>query len=214
LPEIHPPEDSDLHLAAEQIFTEQAQAIYRRVRLSRDATWILRGPLDLKVQDLEVLDQAKLILDASQGPIVLHVADRFVMGPGTELYGDSLNQGRVLILIGQGQANPQGFAERSLGLRRSRAQAMRDRLAGKSANTTTRPPQNYEFNWSARGQFFGMLYAPFSKVALPKDLRFQGLITAASIRLEAGAHLTCDTRALQAWTFADLETPPPTKRLP
>jgi hypothetical protein len=202
LPTSGPQGAADLNLSGGVTSTDQDHLAYGQVRVTAGATWILRGPLELQVRDLEVLDRATLIIDTAQGPVTLRVAERFIMDPSTQLLSDPSGLGKVLILVGQGQASlltPQGHKQsRSL----DQAQAMRDRLAGKSTTHAHTGKNDPEFSWRCSGQFYGLVYAPFSDIQLQYTLRFHGTLTGKSIQLDANTHVTCDERSLEAWQLS------------
>ncbi|MFT5200327.1 MAG: hypothetical protein ACI87O_003003 [Planctomycetota bacterium] len=203
LPTSAPQDAADLHLSGGFTSTDQVNIAYGQVRVTAGATWVLRGPLELQVRDLEVSDRATLIVDTAEGPVTLRVAERFIMDPSTQLFGDPNDLGKVLILVGQGQARLLTPLDRTQSRSLDQAQAMRDRLAGKSSIQAHTGKNHPEFSWRCSGQFYGLVYAPFSDIQLQHTLRFHGTLTGKSIQLDANTHVTCDERSLEAWNLSN-----------
>ncbi len=191
----------ELLMDSGQAATDEKAMAFHQVRISGDASWTLRGPLDLRIGDLQVLDRATLVLDTSGGPIALHVTGSFNMESGTTLSGDPGNMGQVVIAVGQGRPDLRESLQRVRDAEQNRVQAMRNRLLGKDSEAEMELEAETVLSWKGQGQFFGLLYAPYSKLHLSKELRFQGSMTGASIEFAEGSHATCDERALAAWAL-------------
>ncbi len=187
----------DFALASGQTATEGERSSFDRVHISGQATWTLRGPIRVQATELEVQDEATLIVDASRGPVIVQVTERWVMGPTSRLICETDTPGQVLFLVGEGQASASKRAQDDSEL--NQLAAMRARLAGESTQEESADTNAARFDLRCSGQFNGLLYAPFSQVTIPTGLRFRGTITAESIELEAGTHVTCDPRALRVW---------------
>ncbi len=187
----------DFTLASGQTSTEGERLSFDHVHISGQATWTLRGPICVQATELEIQDEATLIVDASQGPVIVQVTERWAMGPTSRLICETSTPGQVLFLIGEGQASASKRAQDDS--ERNQLAAMRARLAGESTQEESADTNAARFDLRCSGQFNGLLYAPFSQVTIPTGLRFRGTITAESIELEAGTHVTCDPRALRVW---------------
>ncbi len=199
LPAYDPQEAADFALTTGKVSSETGHLALGQVRIGGTSCWVLRGPMHLQATALEVTDQATLTVDTSQGPVIVQVTSRFTMGPGTRLEFEAGGSGQSMFLVGQGQAKLPTFSQRSN--EQSEIQAMRTRLAGRENNGNIGSGNGPVVDLRCSGQFHGLLYAPFSKVRIPTDLRFQGTLTAASIELGPTAHVTCDPRVLGAWNL-------------
>ncbi|MCP5023205.1 MAG: hypothetical protein GY930_15725 [bacterium] len=199
LPKYDPQEVADFTLTAGRVLSKTRHLPLGQVRIGGDSSWVLRGPIHLQATSLEFTDQATLIVDASQGPVIVHVTNQFAMGPGTRIEFAAGESGQSMFLVGQGQAKVPTLTQRSH--EQSEIDAMRTRLAGRNINGGIESGNKPVVDLQCSGRFHGLLYAPFSKVRIPTDLRFQGTITAASIELGSNAHVTCDPRVLGAWNL-------------
>lgn len=197
LPGYDPQDAPDFTLTTGKALANSSHLTLGQVRIGGNSTWVLRGPIHLQASSLEVTDQATLIVDASQGPVIVQVTERLAMGPATRMNSVASGPSQTMFLVGQGQAKSPKLIQKSH--EQSEVEAMRTRLAGESTDEPIGTENKTIVDLQCSGQFHALLYAPFSQVRIPTDLRFQGTITAASIELGPAAHVTCDPRVLDAW---------------
>lgn len=135
---------------------------YGEIRVGKKSTLVLRGPLQLSATRLRVEDKGKLEIDCASGPVELHVTDWLDLQNGSLLaFPDEDTRGLRLLVSAAGS---------------------RDRDGNGSIDAPVR--------FQASGSFFGSLYAPNARLALPHGFQLHGAVSAAILQLgdEAQVH--------------------------
>ncbi|HPF13836.1 MAG: hypothetical protein H6830_12125 [Planctomycetes bacterium] len=172
-------------------------AEFRRLEVARDAELTLVGPLELWLEQWLVRDQARIALDTSAGPVVVRVTDACRLGAETVWISKPEDRTRFALLVGSGTPwiDEAGLAPKSEA--DLRAEALRDRIKGDGSES--KPEIHVPLELLGSGAMYGLIYAPFSGLVLEADQPLTGALTAQSVELRAGAKITTDRRALQAW---------------
>ena len=135
---------------------------YGEIRVGKNSTLVLRGPLQLSAARLRVEGKGKLEIDCASGAVELHVTDWLDLQNGSQLvFPDEDTRGLRLLVSAAGS---------------------RDRDGNGSIDAPVR--------FLASGSFFGSLYAPNARLALPHGFQLHGAVSAAILQLgdEAQVH--------------------------
>lgn len=161
---------------------------YESIRVRGDSTLILRGPLTLVLNELDV--SGRLELDGSDGKIEVFVLHAFKMRNGSQLETTSPSPRAVGIFLG------------ALGNQRSRwsniasSRTTSRSWKGEGAEEVEAAPattsQGRPLILLAKGTFRGLLYAPFNNLKIPASLRVIGAVGARKVELAPGAQVTFD----------------------
>lgn len=138
------------------------------IRVGKNSTLVLRGPLQMSARALRVEDKGRVEIDSTSGPVELHVTDWLDLQSGSQW------------------SSPQ---EDTRGLRMYvSATGTRDRDNNGTADAPIR--------WQASGAFFGTLYAPNARLALPAGSSLYGSVAAGILQLgdKAAVHFDASLR--------------------
>jgi hypothetical protein len=136
---------------------------YGTLRVSERGTLVLRGPLELVVEELVVDPSATLLVETGEGEVELFVTAYF-----------GLEQGA---LVGEGSTRPDRF---SLVVTAGPSDRDGD---GRDDEPVT---------LAATGELHAMLYAPHARLVLPNGLELFGSIGGRQVELAAGARVHFD----------------------
>jgi len=137
---------------------------YGEIRVGKNSTLVLRGPLQLSTARLRVLDKGKLEIDCASGPVELHVTDWLDLHNGSKLaFPDEDTRGLRLLVSATGSRDRDG-------------------------DGAVDPPVRF----LADGTFFGSLYAPAARLALPRGFQLYGAAAAGILQLDDDAQVHFD----------------------
>ena len=154
---------------------------YDAIHVRSGETLRLKGPLTLVTDTLDV--SGRLEVDGSQGKVELFVLQTLRLEAGSELETLHRRPQRFGLFLG------------NLGQVGSDYQT----LAGSSASL---PPAGRKpdeaLRFQPRGTFYGLIYAPFSDLSLPADLRLFGAVVARRLTLAPQARVSLDRDLLSS----------------
>jgi hypothetical protein len=147
------------------------------IRVGKNSTLVLRGPLQMSANALRVESKGRIEIDSTSGPVELYVTDWLDLQSGSEW------------------SAPQ---EDTRGLRMYvSATGTRDRDSDGVADAPVR--------WLASGAFFGTLYAPDARLALPAGTALYGAVAARILQLGDKAAVHFDVALRESNPTSELE---------
>lgn len=153
---------------------------YGEIRVGKNSTLVLRGPLQLTTTRLRIEDKGKLEIDCASGAVELHVTDWLDLQSGSQLvFPDEDTRGLRLLVPATGS---------------------RDRDGNGSIDAPVR--------FAASGSFFGSLYAPNARLALPQGFQLYGAVAAGILQLGENAQVHFDVALRGGDPTASLEVEP------
>jgi hypothetical protein len=152
---------------------------YGEIRVGKNSTLVLRGPLQLSAARLRVQDKGKLEIDCAGGNVELHVTDWLDLQAGSQLAFPNEDTRGLRLLVS--------------------ATGSRDRDGNGSIDAPVR--------FSASGPFFGSLYAPNARLALPHGFQLYGAVAAGILQLgeEAQVHFDVSLRGSDPTASVDVD---------
>lgn len=153
---------------------------YGEIRVGKNSTLVLRGPLQLSAARLRVESMGKLEIDCASGAIELHVTDWLDLQSGSLLaFPDEDTRGLRLLVSATGSRDRDG-------------------------NGIVDPPVRFQ----ASGAFFGTLYAPNARLALPQGFQLYGAASAGILQLGEEAQIHFDIALRGGDPSASIEIEP------
>lgn len=152
---------------------------YGEIRVGKNSTLVLRGPLQLSAARLRIEDKGKLEIDCAAGEIELHVTDWLDLQAGSQLlFPDQDTRGLRLLVSATGSRDRDG-------------------------NGTPDAPVRF----LASGPFFGSLYAPNARLALPRGHQLYGTVAAEILQLgeDAQVHFDVSLRGSDPTASVDVD---------
>lgn len=167
-----------------------AELRYDRILAEKGAELVLQGPLTLVTSIFVLRKDSKLIIDTTNGPVTIHVTDALAFEEDSTLENVTGDSTQVGLFLGdlEGEEvwtrkdlgtdyDPEGYG----------AMAM---LSPSSSD----PPR---LILEAGGVFHGLIYAPFSELTIPDELRVIGAVAAKRVTFEPDSHFSYD-KALES----------------
>lgn len=149
-------------------------ASYGKVTIGATSTLTIEGPATLVIDELSVAALAKLNLDTSNGPITLYVKDWLNLASTATVTFSERDPKLVTFMVSANQTT--------------------DR------NGDLLPDAPVKFDYA--GVFYGSLYAPAARVAIPSGFQFFGALAAKDLVLGANSQLHFDV-ALESESNGD-----------
>ena len=161
---------------------------YDSLRVDGGATLILRGPLTLVLNELDV--SGRLELDGSDGKVELFVLHAFRLRNGSELETTSPSPREVGIFLGA--LGNQRSRWNTISSSRTTSRSWKGEGIADAAAEEEKTSGGRALILLARGTFRGLLYAPFNTLKIPADLRIVGAVGGRKVSLAPGARVTFD----------------------
>lgn len=143
---------------------------YDELRVSSATKMVVAGPARIVVGKLVVEALGELAIDASAGPVQIHVTEWLGLKPGSKLATGIADPRSVSLLVSA------------------------DTVADHDGDGSVDQPVVL----GATGSFQGTIYAPGAEVAIPNTLRVFGAVSADRLTVKAGARLHFDVSLLES----------------
>jgi len=143
---------------------------YGAVHVTALTKLVIKGPARVVVGDLVVDPLGELAIDASKGPVELHVTDWLALKSGSTFTSQNADPRSLSLLVSASQ------------------------IADQDGNGSLDPPVTL----AATGTLRGTIYAPGAAVTIPSSLEVEGAASAKRLTIGAGAKMHFDTSLLQA----------------
>ena len=150
---------------------------------------VLQGPLTLVTSIFVLRNNSKLVIDTTNGPVTIHVTDALAFEAGSTLENVTGDSTQVGLFLGDLEGE-EVWPRKDLGNDYELEGAA---MAAPSSSSSDPPRLVFE----ADGVFNGLIYAPFSELTIPDELRVMGAIAAKRVIFEDETHFTFD-KALES----------------
>lgn len=168
-----------------------AELRYDRILAAKGAELVLQGPLTLVTSIFVLRKNSKLIIDTTDGPVTIHVTDALAFEEGSTLENVTGDSTQVGLFLGDLEGD-EVWTRRDLGTDYELDGS--EGTMGMSGSTSTEPAR---LVFEAGGVFNGLIYAPFSELTIPDELRVMGAIAARHVTFEPNSHFSFD-KALES----------------
>jgi hypothetical protein len=142
---------------------------YGTLRVGSNKTLTIRGPANIVASSLTLNSGAKIVVDATNGPVTFYVVDNFIMNSNAQIYSTDYKPSKVkLNLLSDNVINPE-------------VQVTLDTV-----------------DFDSNSQVWGTVYAPNARIVFDSNFQLYGSIMARSLDVDSNSRFHFDEALINA----------------
>jgi hypothetical protein len=142
---------------------------YGTLRVGSNKTLTIRGPANIVASSLTLYSGAKIVVDATNGPVTFYVVDNFIMNSNAQIYSTDYKPSKVkLNLLSDNVINPE-------------VQVTLDTV-----------------DFDSNSQVWGTVYAPNARIVFDSNFQLYGSIMARSLDVDSNSRFHFDEALINA----------------